>query len=202
MAHASSPPGARRRAARLIVAAGGWLEYTGVNFGTGYPQIEVRVASAVAGANIGPISFPTTTGGNFVNGGEPEQRRAQRRGQRLVTQISANPPPNARTPAAAALRGCGTIIRGNRRRPPLVRPRVGRHLGRQVRRQRLVPQVPAGERPGAVRNGPQVDRVPHDLELGHLGQAPGRRGAGRWKAGRNRARLYECRNRKPKGRRS
>src|SRR5271154_5919668 len=113
MAHSSSPPGARRRAARLIVAAltvcgmvlavpaflsaasaastltvtastyaaassgvatqatsdtgggdnvgwignGSWLEYTGVNFGSGYPQIEARLASAVSGTDIGTISF-------------------------------------------------------------------------------------------------------------------------------------------------
>ena len=36
---------------------GSWLEYTGVNFGGGYPQIEARVASAVAGSDVGTISF-------------------------------------------------------------------------------------------------------------------------------------------------
>ncbi len=36
---------------------GSWLEYTGVNFGTGYPQIEARLASAVSGTDIGTISF-------------------------------------------------------------------------------------------------------------------------------------------------
>ena len=36
---------------------GSWLEYTGVNFGGGYPQIEARVASADTGNNVGSISF-------------------------------------------------------------------------------------------------------------------------------------------------
>ena len=37
---------------------GSWLEYTGVNFGSsGYPQVEARVASAIAGTDIGTISF-------------------------------------------------------------------------------------------------------------------------------------------------
>src|SRR6202034_2787721 len=35
---------------------GSWLEYTGVNFGSGYPQIEARIASAYTGA-LGTISF-------------------------------------------------------------------------------------------------------------------------------------------------
>jgi hypothetical protein len=35
---------------------GSWLEYTGVNFGSGYPQIEARIASAYSGA-LGTISF-------------------------------------------------------------------------------------------------------------------------------------------------
>jgi Carbohydrate binding module (family 6)/F5/8 type C domain/Ricin-type beta-trefoil lectin domain/Putative Ig domain len=35
-----------------------WLEYSGVNFGSGLTgQVEVRIASAVAGANIGTIQF-------------------------------------------------------------------------------------------------------------------------------------------------
>jgi hypothetical protein len=34
-----------------------WLEYTGVNFGSGYTGVEVRDASAVAGTNIGSIQF-------------------------------------------------------------------------------------------------------------------------------------------------
>jgi len=36
---------------------GSWLEYSGVDFGTGYPQIEARIASAVSGTDIGTISF-------------------------------------------------------------------------------------------------------------------------------------------------
>ena len=34
-----------------------WLEYTGVNFGTGYTGVEVRDASAIAGTNhrIDPV---------------------------------------------------------------------------------------------------------------------------------------------------
>jgi hypothetical protein len=36
---------------------GSWLEYTNVNFGSGYPQIEARVASAVSGTDVGTISF-------------------------------------------------------------------------------------------------------------------------------------------------
>jgi hypothetical protein len=36
---------------------GSWLEYTNVNFGSGYPQIEARLASAVSGTDIGTISF-------------------------------------------------------------------------------------------------------------------------------------------------
>jgi hypothetical protein len=39
------------------IGNGSWLEYTNVNFGSGYPQIEARVASAVAGTDIGTISF-------------------------------------------------------------------------------------------------------------------------------------------------
>jgi Carbohydrate binding module (family 6)/Ricin-type beta-trefoil lectin domain/Putative Ig domain len=35
---------------------GSWLEYTGVNFGSGYPQIEARIASAYTG-DLGTISF-------------------------------------------------------------------------------------------------------------------------------------------------
>ncbi|HTJ70060.1 MAG TPA: carbohydrate-binding protein [Actinospica sp.] len=34
-----------------------WLEYTGVNFGSGYTGVEVRDASAVAGTNIGTVQF-------------------------------------------------------------------------------------------------------------------------------------------------
>ena len=34
-----------------------WLEYTNVNFGSGYTGVEVRNASAVAGTNIGSIQF-------------------------------------------------------------------------------------------------------------------------------------------------
>ncbi|HWG23184.1 carbohydrate-binding protein [Actinospica sp.] len=34
-----------------------WLEYTGVNFGSGYTGVEVRDASAIAGTNIGSIQF-------------------------------------------------------------------------------------------------------------------------------------------------
>jgi hypothetical protein len=39
------------------IGNGSWLEYTNVNFGSGYPQIEARLASAVAGTDIGTISF-------------------------------------------------------------------------------------------------------------------------------------------------
>jgi hypothetical protein len=39
------------------IGNGAWLEYTGVNFGSGYPQIETRLASAVSGTDIGTISF-------------------------------------------------------------------------------------------------------------------------------------------------
>ena len=39
------------------IGNGAWLEYTDVNFGSGYPQIEARLASAVAGTDIGTISF-------------------------------------------------------------------------------------------------------------------------------------------------
>jgi Carbohydrate binding module (family 6)/F5/8 type C domain len=39
------------------IGNGAWLEYTGVNFGSGYPQIEARLASAVSGTDIGTISF-------------------------------------------------------------------------------------------------------------------------------------------------
>lgn len=39
------------------IGNGSWLEYTGVDFGTGYPQIEARLASAVSGTDIGSISF-------------------------------------------------------------------------------------------------------------------------------------------------
>jgi hypothetical protein len=35
---------------------GSWLEYTNVNFGSGYPQIEARIASAYSG-DLGTISF-------------------------------------------------------------------------------------------------------------------------------------------------
>jgi hypothetical protein len=39
------------------IGNGAWLEYTGVNFGSGYPQIEARLASALSGTDIGTISF-------------------------------------------------------------------------------------------------------------------------------------------------
>jgi hypothetical protein len=39
------------------IGNGSWLEYTGVNFGSGYPQIEARLASDVSGTDIGTISF-------------------------------------------------------------------------------------------------------------------------------------------------
>jgi hypothetical protein len=39
------------------IGNGSWLEYTGVNFGGGYPQIEARLASAVSGTDVGTISF-------------------------------------------------------------------------------------------------------------------------------------------------
>ena len=34
-----------------------WLEYTNVNFGSGFSGVEVRAASAVAGTNIGSVQF-------------------------------------------------------------------------------------------------------------------------------------------------
>jgi beta-glucosidase-like glycosyl hydrolase len=34
-----------------------WLQYNNVNFGSGYPTIDARIASAVAGPNIGSIQF-------------------------------------------------------------------------------------------------------------------------------------------------
>ena len=34
-----------------------WLEYTNVNFGSGYPQVAVRFASADTGTDIGTIQF-------------------------------------------------------------------------------------------------------------------------------------------------
>ncbi len=39
------------------IGNGSWLEYTGVNFGSGYSTIEARLASATAGTDIGTISF-------------------------------------------------------------------------------------------------------------------------------------------------
>ncbi|MGD0557314.1 MAG: carbohydrate-binding protein [Streptosporangiaceae bacterium] len=39
------------------IGDGSWLEYSDVDFGTGYPQIEARIASAVSGTDIGTISF-------------------------------------------------------------------------------------------------------------------------------------------------
>src|SRR5690606_21964651 len=42
-----------------------------------------------------------------------------------------------------------------------------------LRRHRLVPYVPAVEAGRAVRQGAQIDRVPVDLHLGHLGPDEG-----------------------------
>ena len=39
------------------IGNGSWLEYTGVNLSSGYPQVEARVASADSGTDIGTIQF-------------------------------------------------------------------------------------------------------------------------------------------------
>jgi Carbohydrate binding module (family 6)/Ricin-type beta-trefoil lectin domain/Putative Ig domain len=39
------------------IGNGSWLEYTGVSFGSGYPRIEARIASAISGTDIGTINF-------------------------------------------------------------------------------------------------------------------------------------------------
>jgi hypothetical protein len=39
------------------IGNGAWIEYGNVDFSTGYPQIEARLASALSGTDIGTISF-------------------------------------------------------------------------------------------------------------------------------------------------
>ncbi len=72
------------------------------------------------------------------------------------------------------------VRRRGRRPVPLPLSLVGScHLFCEVRGERLVPQVFARERAGAVRHGAQVDRVADDLELGDLRLDEGA-AAGHW----------------------